>query len=64
MKILFEGPCAYVRVSLHGYEIVVHSTNNTTHVIAGHVKDEAKAERICRRLNAYPQQARNFHGLG
>lgn len=61
--LLWEGPCAYVNRVKDGYEIIVHSTNCTEHVLAGTTEDGARAERICRRLNAYPKQTRHFHGL-
>lgn len=60
---MFEGPCAYARKVRECYEIVVYSTNSITHVIAGRTEDEASAERVCRRLNAYPHQTRDAHGL-
>lgn len=61
--ILWEGPCAYVRNTRECYEIIVFSTNCVTHKPAGITDDGARAESICRRLNAYPRQTRQFHGL-
>lgn len=61
--ILWEGPCAYVRVVRECHEIVVHSTNHVTHVCAGITDDAARAESICRRLNAYPRQTRAAYKL-
>ena len=61
--ILWEGPCAYVRKVRECYEIIVYSTNSVTHKSAGITDDGARAEQICRRLNAYPRQTRHFHGV-
>lgn len=61
--ILWSGECAYAVRTNETYEIVVHSTNYVEHVTAGIVDDGARAESICRRLNAYPRQTRHFHGL-
>lgn len=61
--ILYAGACAYVLRKPGVYEIIVHSTNYVEHVLAGTVNDGARAEQICRRLNAYPRQTRDFHGL-
>lgn len=63
MEILFEGPCAYAVKTRAGYEIRVHSSNYTTHMVAGSAEDAVKAETTCKRLNAYPRQTRAFHGL-
>jgi hypothetical protein len=60
---LFEGPCAYAVKAKRGYEVIIYSTNAVQHVSAGAVPDVARAERLCRRLNAYPAKARQFHGL-
>ena len=61
--ILWEGPCAYVRRVRECYEIIVFSTNCVQHVGAGKTEDGARAESVCRRLNAYPRQTRAAHGL-
>ncbi len=61
--ILWEGPCAYVVNVRERYEIVVYSTNCTTHKPAGTTDDAARAESVCRRLNAYPRQTRQAYGL-
>ena len=61
--ILWEGTCAYAVLSKGAYSIRVHSSNHVEHVAAGEVRDAAQAERLVRRLNAYPQQTRQFHGL-
>jgi len=61
--ILWEGPCAYVRRIRDCYEIIVHSTNYVTHKPAGKTDDGARAESVCRRLNAYPRQTRTAYGL-
>ena len=62
--ILFEGPCAYaVRNTATDYEIRVFSTNCVRHVSAGRAPSAERAERVCSRLNAYPRQTREFHGL-
>jgi hypothetical protein len=61
--ILWEGPCAYVIRTRECYEVIVFSTNCVNHVAAGKTDDGARAESICRRLNAYPRQTRQFHGL-
>lgn len=61
--ILWEGPCAYVRKTRECYEIIVFSTNCVTHKLAGTTQNADRAEQVCRRLNAYPRQARQFHGL-
>lgn len=63
--ILWEGPCAYAVRELGGYTIRAHSSNHVTHVEAGRVllTDGARAERVCRRLNAYPRQTREAFGL-
>lgn len=61
--ILWEGPCAYVIRTGECYEIIVHSTNYVTHKPAGIIDDGARAESICRRLNAYPRQTRQHFSL-
>ena len=61
--ILWEGPCAYVRRVRECYEIIVFSTNSVQHVVAGKTDDGARAESVCRRLNAYPRQTRAAHGI-
>jgi hypothetical protein len=61
--ILWEGPCAYVRRVRECYEIIVYSTNSVVHKPAGMTDDGARAESVCRRLNAYPRQTRAAHGL-
>lgn len=62
--ILWEGPCAYALRHAHNrYDIIVYSTNSVDHVLAGETDDGARAESVCRRLNAYPRQTRQFHGL-
>ena len=61
--ILWEGPCAYVVKTGDRYEIIVHSTNCVTHLSVGIVDDAARAESICRRLNAYPKQTRHAFKL-
>jgi hypothetical protein len=62
-EILFEGPCAYVLVTGECHEILVHSSNYVTHKPAGMTDDRAKAERVCKCLNAYPRQTRAAYGL-
>lgn len=61
--ILWEGPAAYVRNTRECYEIIVYSTNCVVHVPAGITDDAARAESVCRRLNAYPRQTRHAYGL-
>lgn len=61
--ILWEGPCAYVRVTRGCHEIIVYSSNCVVHVPAGTTDDGARAESVCRRLNAYPRQTRQAYGL-
>jgi hypothetical protein len=61
--ILWEGPCAYVVKTGACFEIIVHSTNYVTHKPAGITEDAARAESICKRLNAYPRQVRAAYGL-
>lgn len=61
--ILFEGPCAYVVKTGECHEIIMHSSNYVTHKPAGITEDCARAERVCRRLNAYPRQTRQAYGL-
>lgn len=61
--ILWEGECAYVIRTRECYEIIVFSSNHVTHKPAGITDDGAKAESICRRLNAYPRQTRHAYGL-
>lgn len=61
--ILGEGPCAYAVPVADRYEIRVFSSNAVQHVAAGQVATAEHAERLCRRLNAYPRQTREFHGL-
>jgi len=61
--ILWEGPCAYARRVRECYEIIVYSTNCVQHIHAGTTDDGARAESVCRRLNAYPRQTRAAHGL-
>lgn len=63
VEILFEGPCAYAVRTPGGYEVRVFSTNAVQHVSAGTAPDLGRAERTCARLNAYPRQTREFHGL-
>ena len=64
MKPLFDGGCAYAR-SIHAtrYEIIVYSSNHVEHVQADLVRSSEHAARICKRLNAYPRQTREYHGL-
>lgn len=65
--ILWEGECCYaLREEKDGavsYDIRVFSSNCVRHVSAGVVNDGARAEAVCKRLNAYPKQTRHFHGL-
>jgi hypothetical protein len=61
--ILFGGACAYALRSKGGYEVRVYSSNGVQHVAAGEAPDAERAERVCRRLNAYPRQTRAYHGL-
>lgn len=61
--IIAEGPVAYVTKSKPGYEITVRSSNYVTHLLAGIERDEAKARRVCDRLNAHPDQVRRAYGL-
>lgn len=61
--ILWEGECAYAVRDGDAYEIVVFSSNRVTHVSAGTTADGARAESVCRRLNAYPAQVRRAHKL-
>lgn len=61
--ILWEGPCAYVRVTRECHEVIVYSTNSVTHVSAGTTDQADRAESTCRRLNSYPRQTRNTYGL-
>lgn len=61
--ILWEGECAYVVHFRECYEIIVFSSNHVAHKPAGITDDGARAESICRRLNAYPRQTRNAYGL-
>ncbi len=63
IMLLWEGPCAYVKVTNKGHEIIVHSTNYVTHVSAGFTEHADRAESICRRLNAYPHQTRRAYNL-
>jgi hypothetical protein len=60
---LYEGPCAYAVPAKAGFDVIVYSSNSVQHVSAGTVPDAARAERLCRRLNAYPRQSRQSHGL-
>ena len=63
-EILFEGPVAYaVRRKADVYEVMIYSTNAATHMCVGIKHDEKSAERVVRRLNAYPDQARKAHNL-
>ncbi len=63
-NILYEGPCAYAVCKARDvYDIMVYSSNSVTHVLAGVATSEAQAERVTRRLNAYPRQTRQAHGL-
>ena len=55
---LWEGPVAYARRVRESYEIIVYSTNCVVHKPAGKTDDPARAESVCRRLNAYPRQTR------
>jgi len=61
--ILWEGPAAYARRIGGEYEIVVYSSNCIEHKLAGTTDDGARAESVCRRLNAYPRQTRMAHRL-
>jgi hypothetical protein len=63
MPPLYEGPCAYAVPANTGFDVIVYSSNFVQHIRAGTVPDEARAERLCRRLNAYPRQSRQSHGL-
>lgn len=63
MPPLYEGPCAYAVAAKAGFDVIVYSSNAVRHVTAGNVPDAARAERLCRRLNAYPSQSRQAHGL-
>ena len=60
---LYEGPCAYAVPANSGFDVIVYSSNAVQHIRAGTVPDAARAERLCRRLNAYPRQSRQAHGL-
>lgn len=61
--ILWEGECAYVVRESNRYEIRVFSSNSVQHVKAGETDDGARAESVCRRLNAYPRNTRAAYGL-
>ncbi len=65
--ILWEGACCRaLRIEEKNaarFEIRVFSSNHVTHVVAGETPEADRAESICRRLNAYPRQTRQFHGL-
>ena len=63
MPPLYEGPCAYAVPAKAGFDVIVYSTNAVQHMRAGTVPNAARAERLCRRLNAYPRQTRQAHGL-
>jgi hypothetical protein len=63
MTPLYEGLCAYAVPARAGFDVIVYSTNAVQHMRAGTVPDAARAERLCRRLNAYPRQTRQAHGL-
>ena len=63
MTTLYEGPCAYAVPAKAGFDVIVYSSNAVQHIRAGTVPDAARAERLCRRLNAYPRQSRRAHGL-
>lgn len=63
MPPLYEGPCAYAVPANSGFDVIVYSSNAVQHIRAGTVPDAARAERLCRRLNAYPRQSRQAHGL-
>ena len=63
-KILFEGTCSYaVEKTPSCFHIVVFSSNNVEHVKAGEVTSAINAERVCKRLNAYPDNTRKHYGL-
>lgn len=57
--ILWEGACAYAVRDRNGYRIIVHSSNYVRHVEVGRLPpgEGGRAERVTRRLNAYPRQA-------
>lgn len=61
--ILWEGDCAYALATKAGYEVRVHSSNHVIHILAGETADRERAERLTRRLNAYPRQTRAAYGL-
>lgn len=61
--ILWEGACAYAVREGARYAIRAHSSNYVQHVAAGETDDAARAESVCRRLNAYPRQTRAAYGL-
>jgi hypothetical protein len=63
MTPLYEGPCAYAVPVKAGFDVIVYSSNSVQHVLAGTVPDASRAARLCRRLNAYPRQSRQAHGL-
>lgn len=61
---LWEGSCAYaVRLAADKYEIIVFSSNHTTHKVYGEQHQGDLAEQTVRRLNAYPKQTRHYMGL-
>ena len=61
---LWIGPCAYATRDRDGeFAVIVYSSNNVTHVLAGNVNDATRAEILTNRLNRFPRQSRQFHGL-
>lgn len=63
-NILWEGACAYVvRKNDSSYDIMIHSSDHVTHILGGNVNTGDRAEQICRRLNAYPNNTRKSYGL-
>lgn len=53
-EILFDGACAYAVRTKEGFRIFVSLGTHSSPV--GDAKTIEQAERVCRRLNAYPER--------
>lgn len=62
-SILWEGLCSYAVKHGSDFDIVVYSSNSAIHTVVHTLADSVRAERVCRRLNAYPRQTRDSFGL-
>lgn len=60
---LYEGPCCYAVANRDGTcDVVVYSSNCVTHLTIGTIAAD-RAEIMCRRMNAYPNNTRRAYEL-